>query len=76
VGLYSQATNHASVKVAHCSGVLSFWGTAGDEVGGGAGGCCINPGFYQLHFKRWMAAVGEDVGVISVSSKLICSIRL
>jgi hypothetical protein len=36
-----QATNHASVKVAHCSGVSGFGRTAGDEIGFDAGGCCI-----------------------------------
>jgi hypothetical protein len=41
VGLYSQAKNHASVKVAHCSGVSGFGRTAGDEIGFHAGGCYI-----------------------------------
>jgi hypothetical protein len=36
-----QATSHASVKVAHCSGALGFGRTAGEEIGFHAGGCCI-----------------------------------
>src|SRR4028119_484760 len=49
-----QATNHASVKAAHCSGVSGFWRTAGEEIGFDAGGCGVNPRPNQLQFKRGM----------------------
>jgi len=66
VGLYSQSTNHASVKVATLFGSLRFWAHQGDEIGFDAGFCGVNPKPNQLQLKRGMAAVGEDVGVVRV----------